>query len=221
MAIDNVQTNSQVDVNGNAYTASISNDNLTNDDFLELMIQELKMQDPTKPMDSDRMMDNQLKMSTIESNLAMSESMESLQASYQVSALSTAANMIGRVVEDGQIGDDGLEKSYVVSTIESKEGELYANVKQMIGLNDNIVDSEGNAVDYDTNGFIYEDGVATSSRVAIDESGRLIANEEGYLALLDEDGELITDNTEYSYGGTTPVYGDIEALPLSSILKIR
>jgi flagellar basal-body rod modification protein FlgD len=221
MAVDNVQVNSQVDANGNAYTASVSNDKLTNDDFLKLMIQELKMQDPTKPMDSDRMMDNQLKMSTIESNLAMSNSMETLKSSYQVSALSTAANLIGHIVEDGQIGSDGLDKSYIVNTIESKDGELYANVKQMIGLNDNIIDGDGNAVDYDTNGFIYKDGVATSTRVALDENGRLIANSEGYLALLDDNGELITDNTEYSYGGTTPVYGDIEAIPLSSIVKVR
>ena len=38
---------------GNKYTQSVSNDQLTTNDFLKLMIEELKLQDPTKPMDSD------------------------------------------------------------------------------------------------------------------------------------------------------------------------
>ncbi|MEA3353669.1 MAG: flagellar hook capping FlgD N-terminal domain-containing protein [Campylobacterota bacterium] len=221
MAIDNVQTNTQVDNNGNSYTSSVSNDKLTNDDFLNLMIQELKMQDPTKPMDSDRMMDNQLKMSTIEANLDMTKSMEALKASYQVSSLSTAANLIGHIVEDGQIGDDGLSKSYKVDTIESSEGELYANVKQMIGLSDNIEDSEGNAIDYDTNGFIYIDGEKTEQRLAFTEDGRVLVNSEGNVALLDEDGEIIEENADFNYAGSSVVYGDIETLPLSSIVKVR
>ncbi|MDZ7819063.1 MAG: flagellar hook capping FlgD N-terminal domain-containing protein [Aliarcobacter sp.] len=49
---DNIQVNSSVGIDGNSYTSAISNDQLTNDDFLKLMIQELKLQDPTKPMDS-------------------------------------------------------------------------------------------------------------------------------------------------------------------------
>ena len=36
---------------GNKYTQSVSNDSLTTNDFLKLMIEELKLQDPTKPMD--------------------------------------------------------------------------------------------------------------------------------------------------------------------------
>ena len=38
----NVQVNSSVGVDGNSYTTAVSNDKLTNDDFLKLMIQELK-----------------------------------------------------------------------------------------------------------------------------------------------------------------------------------
>ena len=41
---------------GNKYTQSVSNDSLTTNDFLKLMIEELKLQDPTKPMDSAKML---------------------------------------------------------------------------------------------------------------------------------------------------------------------
>ena len=102
MAVDNVITSSTVGYDGNSYTSNVSNDQLTNEDFLTLMMEEMKMQDPTKPMDSAAMMDSQLQMSTIESNLAMSESMEALRASYANSSLSTAANLIGKTVGNGE-----------------------------------------------------------------------------------------------------------------------
>ncbi|PKN14930.1 MAG: hypothetical protein CVU67_03090, partial [Deltaproteobacteria bacterium HGW-Deltaproteobacteria-24] len=59
MAVDNVQVNTVVDASGNTYTSAVSNDKLTNSDFLKLMLEELKLQDPTKPMDSSQMMQNQ------------------------------------------------------------------------------------------------------------------------------------------------------------------
>jgi len=134
MAVDNVQVNSKVDVNGNSYTAAVSNDKLTNEDFLNLMIQELKMQDPTKPMDSNEMMSSQLQMSTIEANLNMSKSMDALKLSYANSALSTSANLIGKVVGTAELGENGLTKSYKIETISQEDGELYASARQMTGL---------------------------------------------------------------------------------------
>jgi len=50
---------------GNKYTQSVSNDSLTTNDFLKLMIEELKLQDPTKPMDSAKMLSTQMQMSTL------------------------------------------------------------------------------------------------------------------------------------------------------------
>ena len=224
-AVDNVKVQSATDANGNSYTKSISNDKLTNDDFLKLMIQELKMQDPTKPMDADKMMDNQLKMSTIESNLDMSKAMESLKTSYTQSALSTAANLIGHIVEDGSIGDDGLVKSYKVETIENQDGELYANVRQLTGYTDKIVDSDGNYITYDQNGVIYDGDDATDYRVDLDANGRFILDDSGDVVILDENGEVVTDedvNDRYNYGGKDVVYAsETTAIPLENILKVR
>ncbi len=96
MAVESVQTQSDVDAFGNSYTTKISNDNLTNEDFLTLLLEEMKQQDPTSPMDSNRMLDTQMQMSNIQTNLDLAKSMESLQTSYSLSALSTAANVIGK-----------------------------------------------------------------------------------------------------------------------------
>ena len=50
--LSDVVVNSQTGIDGNSYTTAISNDKLTNDDFLKLLLEEMKMQDPTNPMDS-------------------------------------------------------------------------------------------------------------------------------------------------------------------------
>ncbi|MCK5111562.1 MAG: hypothetical protein KAQ94_08580 [Arcobacteraceae bacterium] len=228
MAVDSVEVNSAIGIDGNSYTTAISNDKLTNEDFLTLMLEEMKMQDPTKPMDSAALMDSQLQMSTIESNMAMSEAMASLQASYANSALSTAAGLIGNIVENGELGDDGLVKSYKVETVENIDGEMYVNTRQLTGLVDNLVSIEGDtalAQDYDSNGYIYEDGEMTNIRIQLDEDGRFVLDETNNIILLDDLDEIITDTAitdKYKYNGTAIVYSeDITTISMASISKVR
>ena len=229
MAVDNVVVDSYAGIDGNSYTSAISNDKLTNDDFLKLLLEEMKMQDPTKPMDSQKMMDTQLQMSTIEANMEMSKAMTSLQASYANSALSTAAGLIGNIIEDGSVGEDGIQKSFKVETVENKDGEMFVNARQLTGLVDNVVslDSEGKAtaLDYDTGGNIYEDGLATDIKIKMNEDGRFDFDEAGKIVLLNGSGDVITDTAitdKYKYNGTTVAYSQkVTTLAMSSILKIR
>jgi flagellar basal-body rod modification protein FlgD len=229
MAVDNVQIDSSTGIDGNSYTSSVSNDELTNDDFLRLLLEEMKMQDPTKPMDSQKMMDTQLQMSTIEANMEMSKAMTSLQTSYANSALSTAAGLIGNIIEDGTIGEDGLQKSFKVETVENKDGEMFVNARQLVGLIDSVVslDDEGQAtaVNYDTGGNIYEDGVITGVKIKLDEDGRFDFDEDGKIVLLNGSGDVITDSEitdKYKYNGTSVDYANkVTTMAMSSILKIR
>ena len=226
MAVDNVTTSSSVGVDGNAYTTSISNDTLTNEDFLTLMLEEMKQQDPTDPVDSAALMDSQLQMSTIQSNTEMAAAMTSLQASYSSSALATASNLIGNIVEDGSLDSDGLLKSYAVQTVESIDGELYANAKQLIGIVDGLMDSESEElVLYDASGNIYEDGEITDYSVSLDEDGRFEYNEDGTLMILDEDNEVVTDTDitdKYVYAGSSISYSDeITVIAFSNINEVR
>jgi flagellar basal-body rod modification protein FlgD len=233
MAVDTVEVSSTVDAYGNSYTSAVSNDKLTNEDFMLLLIEQIKNQDPTNPMDTAEMMDSQLKMSTIQSNMEMAEAMTALQSSYANSALSTAANLIGHIVEDGSTDSDGLGQSFKVETIENQDGELYANVRQMVGYDDILTqtytDEDGEEVTelalYDGNGFIYDGDEKTVYRIDLDEDGNFVLDDDGGITIYDENGDVVTDEeilARYSYGGSQVAYAeDLTTLPLSSIIKVR
>ena len=123
MAVDNVTVSSSSGIDGNSYTTAVSNDQLTNEDFFSFLIEELKMQDPTAPMDSQRMLDTQMQMSSMNTNLQMVETMEALGKTFSQSALSNAANVIGKNIEDGNVGDNGVNKAYTVRSVENIDGE--------------------------------------------------------------------------------------------------
>jgi len=167
MAVDSVEVSSSIGLDGNSYTTSISNDKLTNEDFLTLLLTEMQMQDPTEPMDSDKMLEDQLQMSTIDSNMATVDAMESLQISFAQTTLSSAAGLIGNIVEDGSIGDNGIQKSYIVETVENINGEMYINARELTGL----IDTLGLVT-------IAEDGTETTSIAKYDEKGTFMMKME-------------------------------------------
>lgn len=133
MALEDVTVASSVDASGNTITTAVSNDNLTNDDFLKLMLEELKLQDPTKPMDSAAMLDSQMQMSTIETNLSTIKAMESLTTSFTQMALAGATDLIGRVVENGEYGESGDLKGFSISSVEQIDGEVWAKGFEVTG----------------------------------------------------------------------------------------
>lgn len=223
--VDDVQVSSSIGIDGNSYTTSISNDTLTNDDFLKLMLEEMKMQDPTEPMDSSQLMDSQLKMSTIQANVDMAAAMAAMQTAYGNSALANASNLIGRVVEDGQINDEGMIKSYKVLTVESVNGELYVNVNEMVGYIDTLYNPElEEYIRYDSNGYLYDsEGEPLEIAVKMEE-GRFVLDESNNITLLDTSGDVITDESItalYQYGGEVIDYDtEIQKLPLGNLQKI-
>jgi len=226
MAVDSVTTSSSTGVDGNSYTSSVSNDTLTNEDFLTLMLEEMKQQDPTSPMDTAALMDSQLQMSTIQSNQDMVSAMTALQASYANSALSTAANMVGHSIKTGEIGDDGEETIYKVATVDNKSGELYVQAQQFIGVIDGLqLKSDDTIAPYDANGFIYEDGTKTDYRVSLSSEGRFNYNDDGTIKILDKDGVAVDSDDaimdKYEYGGYSLQYSDDTVeIPLSSITSV-
>jgi len=224
MAVDNVTTASAVGADGNSYTTAVSgNDKLTNDDFLKLMLTELQYQDPTKPMDSASMMDSQLKMSSIETNLEMANAMKSLQTSFAQTSLSSATSLMGRTIENGTLTDDGAAKSYRVNTVELQDGDVFLNAQEILGIKDNVIDpSTGTSLNFDSNGQIYDGSGGKTDEYIVLDAGR-VALENGLPVILDEDGERITqaEGEAYTYGGSEFVYSDTTTtLAYNDVTKI-
>lgn len=136
MSTSNITTTSSLDAYGNSYTSSVSTEGLQSEDFLTLMLTELSMQDPTNPVDSDSMLDTQLQLSTLEANMATVEAMESLQATFQQSALSSASSMIGSIVETSETDDQGNPKQYSVSSVSMKDGTISVSAYEISGFYD-------------------------------------------------------------------------------------
>lgn len=224
---DNIQVNSNVGIDGNSYTSAISNDQLTNDDFLKLMIQELKLQDPTKPMDSAKMLSTQMQMSTISTNQEMIKAMQSMQTAFTQTALSNATGIIGKNIEDGNVGEDGVSKAYTVRSIETVDGEIQVKAQQILYLEDRVVipDStdatKSQIVNYNVNGEILDDkGNKTGNKIVLTSPGVPLVS-DGKLTILDENNEKVADHKYSLAGVSVAVYSDqLTTLPFSSITKI-
>ena len=227
MASDGVTVNTNTGVDGNSYTTSIANDDLTNNDFLKLMIQELKLQDPTKPMDSKQMLQTQMQMSTINTNQELAASMKTLQTSFTQSALSNAASVIGRNVEDGNIGENGINKAYTVRSIENVSGEVQVKAQQIlffenrVKLTDATDDTKSTLVNYNASGeIIGADGEKTGEKIALKEPGVPLVK-DGKLVVLDADNKEISDHKYELVGDSVPVYSDeLTSIPFSQVTKI-
>lgn len=223
-----IQVNSTTGVDGNSYTSSISNDQLTNEDFLKLMIQELKLQDPTKPMDSKEMLSTQMQMSTISTNQETIKTLQSLEAAFSQSALSSAANVIGKNIEDGNIGEDGVNKAYTVRSVENVDGEIQVKAQQILYLEDRVILSDGDdstadtVVDYNVNGEILdENGNKTGNKIVLSNPGEPVLNDDGSLVILDTNNEEVTTHNYKLAGVAVPVYSDVlTTIPFSTISKI-
>lgn len=227
MAVDNVTVNKGTGVDGNSYTSSISNDELTNNDFLKLMIQELKLQDPTKPMDSKQMLQTQMQMSTINTNQELAASMKTLQTSFTQSALSNAASVIGRNIEDGNVGENGINKAYTVRSIENVNGEVQVKAQQIlffenrVKLTDADDDTKSSLVNYNASGEILdENGEKTGNKIALQEPGVPLVK-DGKLVILDSNNKELSDHKYSLVGDSVPVFSDqLTSIPFSQVTKI-
>lgn len=235
MAVDNVQVNTAKGIDGNAYTSSISNDELTNEDFLKLMIQELKLQDPTKPMDSKQMLASQMQMSTISTNQALAKSMESLKASLSNMTLTNAVAFMGKkvdaivdkpvILEDGSIkrdknGDVVTEKvksSYKISTVKLDNGVTKFESHELVAFKDVARDNKTNKVisyDFKTGQIKDDDGKLTDYYIKLKDDGRFETNASGDIQITDKDGKIVSptyknegkDVLRYKFIRTDEVY---------------
>lgn len=194
------------------------------------------MQDPTKPMDTQQIMDNQLKMSTIDTNLKMSDSLASLTKAYQTSSVTTAVSLMGRIIENGEMNPDlDVERSYRVDTVEARDGDVYVNAYELIGFEHYMLridkrDEDGNATEttalkYDKDGNIKTlENEDIPYTVKVQKDGSFQANEDGSIILYDKSGSVVTDAEVLKQFSITPpqvVYADyVKTFKIEDISKV-
>ena len=132
MADNMAVTGTSTDSSGSKYTTSVSNDSLTTNDFLKLMIEQLKLQDPTKPYDSAKMLETQMQMSTLNANMQMISTLESISTAFKQTSVTNASGLIGKTIENGSTRADGTSKAYTVNSIEIKDGVLTVKASEWL-----------------------------------------------------------------------------------------
>jgi flagellar basal-body rod modification protein FlgD len=209
---------------GNKYTQSISNDSLTTNDFLKLMIEELKLQDPTKPMDSAKMLSTQMQMSTLNANMEMIKALQSIQTAFNQSSLSTATGVIGKNVENGSTRSDGSLKPFTIESIENIDGQIMAVGREWLYMHNGIAFKDGDdikAAEYDEVGNLYnEKGEKTGQTIVLESLGKPLVK-DGKLVVKDADGNEVADHKYVASGKSNVVVSsETTTFPFSSITKI-
>ena len=209
---------------GNKYTQSVNNDSLTTNDFLKLMIEELKLQDPTKPMDSSKMLSTQMQMSTLNANMEMIKALQSIQTAFTQSSLSTAVGVIGKDVENGSTNKDGALKAFTVESIENVDGEIQVVAREWLYLHNGIAFKDGDevkAAEYDEVGNLYnEKGEKTGQTLVLESLGKPLVK-DGKLVVKDADGNEVADHKYVASGKSNVVVSsETTTFPFSSITKI-
>jgi len=91
---------------------------LSSDEFITIMIEELTNQDPFNPNDSQALLEQLSSLRQIESDLALQENMQAL---VQQNALSSASGFLGQVIEG--VNEFGTQSTGRVETLEIENGQ--------------------------------------------------------------------------------------------------
>ena len=92
-----------------------SSDVLGKDDFLKLLLVELQHQDPTSPMDTDKILTQTSQLATLESATKTNTALENLSAQLKESVSSNATSLIGKM---GSLGYNAIKLTDSKSTYE-------------------------------------------------------------------------------------------------------
>jgi flagellar basal-body rod modification protein FlgD len=136
MEVSNTTASTQLT---NAPAGTNPNGVLGKDDFLQLLLTELKYQDPTEPMDSEKILSQTSELATLEASENTNKALEQLAASLGQSMQFNTISAIGKIADTGSnaiVFEDGADAEF----------EMYFGNDVQSGTV-NILDSNGNTVD--------------------------------------------------------------------------
>jgi flagellar basal-body rod modification protein FlgD len=149
-------------------TTSSSSSSLSKDDFLQLLLTELQSQDPTDPMDSDKILTQTSQLANLEASENTTAALEDLSSKLQSSTAFSATSTIGKMASLGSnyISYSGTAVTYEMyfpseisdGTITIKDsdkntirtidlGDVAAGKSGVVSLTWDGKDSEGNLVE--------------------------------------------------------------------------
>merc|ERR1711879_727935 len=101
------------------------------------------------------------------------------------------------------------------------DGEVTVKAQQILYVEDQVLDSDGNRITYNINGEILDsDGNTTGMKVALANAGEVIM-QDGKPVVLDENNEQVEDSGYTMEGEIVPVYSDeLSSIPFSNISRI-
>jgi flagellar basal-body rod modification protein FlgD len=97
--------------------------NLNDQDFLQLLVAQLKYQDPMSPTDDQSFIQEQAQFSTVEGITSLESTMTSMASAQQ---LSSAVNLIGTQVQ--YTASDGSSATGTVSSVANSSGGVTLDV---------------------------------------------------------------------------------------------
>ncbi|MDR6815793.1 flagellar basal-body rod modification protein FlgD [Neorhizobium sp. 2083] len=108
MAVDSINTkNPYAAGNGKAASGDAKAAGLNYDNFLQLLIAQMKYQDPTDPMDASQQISQLATFSQVEQSVKMNSNLQSL---IQATSFSQAADMVGKYITSADDKTTGLIK---------------------------------------------------------------------------------------------------------------
>lgn len=112
MAVDAINSNNPyAAANGKAASADAASSTLNYNNFLQLLIAQMKYQDPTDPMDASEQIGQLATFSQVEQSVKMNTNLSSL---IQAQSFSQASDMIGKYITSADDKVTGLVKQVEV-----------------------------------------------------------------------------------------------------------
>ncbi len=196
-------------LSSSSYQTAVEQESLSNDDFMQLLLTELKYQDPTKPMDTKAMIDQTMQMSTIEANNANAKAMVDMQNSFASTQMLNSVNLIGKHIDTGDRSINLSSASSTFSVLFDQDVSTgIITIKDANGTTVNTLDISGvnagettfNWDGKDSSDIQLNDGTYTLEVQALNSSGQDIdANIGTYLvsALEFNDGDITVVANDY------------------------
>jgi len=215
-----IATLSSLQSSTNAQSSSASaalNSNF--DTFLQMLITQLKNQDPTNPMDSSQFTQQLVQMSSVEQQIQTNSNLETLITTNTIANANTAVSLLGKQVEgsgtasllqDGEANWTyelaGDAPSTTLSVVNSEGATIYSEeVEGQEGSNSFSWDGTG------SNGSTYPDGSYYLKVVANDADGNAVASDtrtKGIVTAIDmstTDPLLTINGAQIRYSAITGV----------------